>query len=230
MQLFCFHCAGGSSNMFSKWEFPGIDVVGIDLPGRGIRVNEPFLNQFDKAVEDLANKVISLRNRSETWGVFGHSMGGLLAYEVSRRLQEYKVQCRILSGINPIDRYGGGVKLLDEDDHTIVGRLADLGGVPNEYKNHPMFVKWFAPILRADLSLVKTFRYTATKSKIPTYIVNGLDDILTRKAGEEDWKEVMPESMEYVTVEGGHFSILQKPEVVDRLVKASFKKLGVTSC
>ncbi|MFC0562519.1 thioesterase II family protein [Halalkalibacter alkalisediminis] len=228
MQLFCFHCAGGSSSMFRKWQFSGTDVIGLDLPGRGNRVNEPLFDQFDLAVEDLVNKVMRLRKSGQGWGVFGHSLGGLLAYEVSRRLQDHEFQCRIVSGINPIHQYRGEVKLLRQDDHTMIGMLADLGGLPEKYKNHPMFIKWFAPILRADLTLIKTFRYAADTSTVRTYVVNGLEDNLTRKMGVEHWKNVGLQDLTYQWVEGGHFSILQKSEVVERLFKSS-TKAGVTS-
>ncbi|WP_100374822.1 thioesterase II family protein [Bacillus sp. FJAT-45037] len=228
MQLFCFHCAGGSSSMFRKWKFANTDIFKLDLPGRGNRVNEPFIDQFDEAVDDLTDKVMRLRKAGQSWGVFGHSLGGLFAYEVSRRLQDHDFQCRILSGIKPLHQYSGEVKLLKQDDSTMVGMLAKLGGVPEKYKSNPIFIKWFAPILRADLSLVKTFHYTAETSPIRTYVINGVDDLLIQTMEKEDWKRASLQDLTCLWVEGGHFSILQQSEVVERLYTSS-KKVGVTS-
>jgi len=49
IKLFCLPCAGGSSSLYSKWNRhikSEIEVVSIELKGRGIRIDEDFYENF----------------------------------------------------------------------------------------------------------------------------------------------------------------------------------------
>jgi external thioesterase TEII len=78
-QVFLFHFAGGSSYSFRFLDehLKDLDVVKLELPGRGTRSAEALIMDFERAAEDLLNQVIS-NLRSGNFVLFGHSMGSSL--------------------------------------------------------------------------------------------------------------------------------------------------------
>ncbi|WP_273854165.1 thioesterase II family protein [Guptibacillus spartinae] len=218
MKLLCFHCAGGSSSMFKRWKMNGVEIVSIDLPGRGKKGNLPLVDSFNEATESLIAQVEETIQDGEPWGVFGHSMGALFAYEITRRLKDHDPLFRVLSGVNPLQEYNGAVQVTTGDNHTLMEKMGALGGIPDHLQKHPMFIKWFAPILRADLSLVGTFTLNKESLPLPTYVINGTEDRIIDIEKIHLWKECMDYTVTIKAIKGDHFQILKHPEVIHSLL------------
>ena len=93
LRLFCFSYAGGSSTTFASWQAalaPDIDVCAIQLPGRGARMGEPLMTSFPELIGTIA-QVIS-NQRGAPYAFFGHSLGGLIAFEVARYCMTYSLR------------------------------------------------------------------------------------------------------------------------------------------
>lgn len=85
-RLVCFPGAGGGENDYRDWAgcLPGTDVIGARAPGRGSRYGEPGHHDFQAM---LAEFVRGLEAYAEApLALFGHSLGGLFAFEAARRL------------------------------------------------------------------------------------------------------------------------------------------------
>ena len=87
IRLFCVPYAGGNSYSYRDWqkhtaEF--VDVVPIELPGRGRRSSEALLVGMDALVEDVFAQIRPLM--PEPYAIFGHSMGACLGYLLTRRI------------------------------------------------------------------------------------------------------------------------------------------------
>ncbi|MFG2452921.1 thioesterase II family protein [Streptomyces sp. NPDC048512] len=87
LRLFVFHHAGGSHLAYRDWpaRFPaGWQVHLPDAPGRGPRDERPALHDTDALVDH------HLRTLGDTltgpFAFFGHSLGAVVAYELTRRL------------------------------------------------------------------------------------------------------------------------------------------------
>lgn len=225
LNLLCFHCAGGSSSMFKRWEIEGVNVIPLDLPGRGKQINFPLVDDFTTAAKFLVHQVEKIISDGKAWGVIGHSMGAFFAYEVTRCLSNRNPLFRILSGVNPLQEYKGTVRLTGEDDRMLIQKVGALGGIPVKFLKKPMFVKWFAPILRADMSLVETFNFQKDPSFIPTYVINGDDDAIIAKKKIDLWSRCMNNVMNITTIKGGHFEILNHPEKVYTIIKSTFNEV-----
>ncbi|RKH58573.1 thioesterase II family protein [Corallococcus llansteffanensis] len=88
LRLFCLPHAGGSASLFRTWQAElgtDIEVCPLQLPGRESRLNEPPLRDLRPLVEALADAVA--RHADRPFALFGHSMGALLAFELSRALR-----------------------------------------------------------------------------------------------------------------------------------------------
>ncbi|WP_412076207.1 thioesterase II family protein [Streptomyces xanthophaeus] len=86
-QLYCFAHAGGSAGEFLRWsdDLPGVRVLGLKLPGRAPRQQEPPFTRMPDLVDALVEQV---GFGPGPFAFFGHSLGGLVAHEVARRLRD----------------------------------------------------------------------------------------------------------------------------------------------
>src|SRR5262249_45449331 len=88
VRLFCFPYAGAGSSMFHIWTnllLPEVEVYLIHLPGRDKRINEQPYKLLLPLAEVLATALGPYLNKS--FAFFGHSLGGLLAFETVRQLR-----------------------------------------------------------------------------------------------------------------------------------------------
>ena len=88
LRLFCFAYAGGSAWVFRPWakQFPeSIEVCAVELPGRGKRLTEPALTDLDAVIQAVGPQMLPLLD--VPFAFFGHSMGALIAFELSRWLR-----------------------------------------------------------------------------------------------------------------------------------------------
>ena len=90
LRLFCFPYSGGTAAIYRSWpEYFGSDVeiAAIELPGRAWRRHEPPLTSLLEASQRCVEGLQALTD--VPFMLYGHSMGGLLAFEVARTLREY---------------------------------------------------------------------------------------------------------------------------------------------
>ena len=87
--LFCLPYAGGSAmRIYGAWRSAlrgQVDVVPVELPGRGARITEPLRTEVTALAEDALGAVLPRLDRP--YALFGHSLGALVAFELARRLQ-----------------------------------------------------------------------------------------------------------------------------------------------
>ncbi|MGB3312856.1 MAG: alpha/beta fold hydrolase, partial [Albidovulum sp.] len=87
--LYLWPFAGGTAHFYQNWglrKLEDISSYAIELPGRGLRLREAPIPEMSKMVEDALSSVVPVLERP--FAFFGHSMGALLAFEVTRRLRE----------------------------------------------------------------------------------------------------------------------------------------------
>src|SRR6478736_7749532 len=56
MRLFAFPYAGGSARMFREWHewfAPDVEIVAVELPGRGIHRRNPAVDRMETVLERL---------------------------------------------------------------------------------------------------------------------------------------------------------------------------------
>src|ERR1700691_3000691 len=86
--LFCIPHAGGGASAFRTWQqalAPSVTVKVLQLRGRESRLREPPLLQLEEVLVDLYRAVAP--ETARPFALFGHSMGALLAFELSHMLR-----------------------------------------------------------------------------------------------------------------------------------------------
>jgi acyl transferase domain-containing protein/surfactin synthase thioesterase subunit/acyl carrier protein len=88
-RLFCFPYAGGGLASFralAQLFDSTVEVVAVEPPGRGSRINEPAVDDLDVFVEGLLPELIDWLDRPSAF--FGHCLGGLTMFATLCALPE----------------------------------------------------------------------------------------------------------------------------------------------
>lgn len=88
LRLFCLPYSSGASAMVcARWRraLPEwLQVCRLELPGRGMRMGEPLQRDIKALAAQLAEDIS--RDLNGPYALFGHSLGGLLAFEPAHAL------------------------------------------------------------------------------------------------------------------------------------------------
>ena len=219
-QLFLLHFAGGNTYSF-QFMIPLLnefDVVPLELPGRGKRIKEDLLKDFDSAATDLYNQVLK-GLKSHKFLIYGHSMGACLALRVSSMLERSnKFPIHIIVSGNA----GPGVKndkiryLLKRDD--FIKELETLGGVPTELIENEELFNFFEPILRADFELLETTELlNEPVINTPIYAIMGNKELKVKEIS--NWAKFTKSHFNCEIMDGDHFFIQHHPEKIVQIIK-----------
>jgi medium-chain acyl-[acyl-carrier-protein] hydrolase len=162
LRLFCFPYAGAGASIYRPWRnalADGIQVCGVQLPGRGARFGETRFHRLQPLIRALTESMWPLLE--SPFALFGHSMGALIAFELARelrRLGRFPLHL-IVSGLRAPQLTDPGQPLHRLSNDEFVTALATLDGIPDQLLAEPEFLKVMLPTLRADFELCETYRY-----------------------------------------------------------------------
>ena len=99
--LFCLPFAGGGASAYNQWakKMQGkVTVCPVQLPGREERIMEKPYIDMPVMLDDLEEAVREVVDGP--YALWGHSMGGKIAYELEKRLEAvgYTASCLFISG------------------------------------------------------------------------------------------------------------------------------------
>ncbi len=213
-RLFCFPYAGSSSAVvFRKWAFDlpdSVEVIPVELPGRGARLNEPL----ETRVEPLAKRIAKvLSNFSDKpFEIFGHSMGSLIGYEVSKILTgHYRlVPQRLYVSAHQapyLERNSVVMHKLSETEFR--NELRNLNGMEDDILNNPELMEIFSPIIRADYEICETYKFNAGKLDIPVIAFGGMKDKTVKYEHLLGWENITSNKFDIYMLDGDHFFIVK---------------------
>lgn len=237
--LFCLPYAGGSASIYRDWAASAgahINLVSIELPGRGRRFNEAFSPTLDDAVNDILTQIQPHLDGSPI-ALFGHSMGGILAFELAYKLVA-------LLNTHPCHLFFAGCEpphlRVDDDpihslpDKQFLEAVNDLGGTPNSFFDQPELMDLFLPILRNDFKVIENYRYKAKPMRLSCDISllygeeEGLHDIIDK------WRDMTDGSCHFQSFPGDHFFINEKHaeimDVINQTLEVHAFSLPGTTC
>ena len=163
LRLFLLPFAGAGASAFRTWPdaMPSdIEIYALQPPGRENRIAEaPFVSLVD-LVRALAEDISGLTH--DPFAFFGHSMGALVAFELSRELRrrgQGEPLHLVVSGFRAPQLPQRRPPLHRLADDRLVGELRNLGGTPPEVLDQPDLLGLVLPTLRADLAVSETYDY-----------------------------------------------------------------------
>ena len=211
MRLFCLPYAGGGATAFRSWvaKLPAVvQLCPVQLPGREMRLSETLCTRLNPLVDAMDRELRPWLDIP--YAVFGHSMGALLAFEWVRKLQRDGTSLPtwlFLSGRRAPDMPGDAVLPDSLSDREFVEELTRrYNGIPQEFLENDALMEVFLPILRADISVVESYRFQEGEP---------LDCPITVFAGTKDgsvnldqllaWKRQTRCRFAMQVLPGGHF-------------------------
>lgn len=180
-RLFCLPYAGGSASYYYSWRSyvpHDLELCPVELPGRGARFGEAPFRELPALVNALAD---ALRDEFDLpFYLFGHSMGGVVAFELCRELRRrgWSLPGHLFVSAAPVP--GGPTSsdpLHQASNERLKEQLRQLNGTPAEVIENDELMELVLPGLRADLSVLETYRSDAEPPlSIPLTILGGNRD------------------------------------------------------
>ncbi|MEU7279566.1 alpha/beta fold hydrolase [Streptomyces sp. NPDC045431] len=225
VRLFCFPHAGGAAGAYlalSRRLAPEFDVLAAQYPGRQDRRDEPPLEDVGSLVEALADQLKPLCDDGRPYAFLGHSMGALLAYELTRALDGRGLpgpRHLFLSGRSAPARHATGTDLLDTDE-KILARIRLLGGTAGEILDEPELMELVMPPLRADYRALRSYAWQpGPPLRTPLTVLVGDSDPVVPVEAAAAWREHTTAGSDLRVLPGGHFYLDHHTDAVAGIIR-----------
>jgi len=212
-RLFIFPYAGGGPAAFGKWysEFPAhIELWTVHYPGRGSRHNDPPIKDATTLAEKTYQAIQPLIDKP--FAFFGHSLGGLVAYELARSIRKNDLphpNVLFLSACGAPHIPDPNPPIHAMTDSEFVKSLQDLNGIPVEVAAQPELLEILLPMLRADFEAAENYQFTLSKQPLtcPIVVFGGINDPRVSRERLEGWTLHTHSEFKTQYFPGDHFFI-----------------------
>ncbi|MER6821285.1 alpha/beta fold hydrolase [Streptomyces cellulosae] len=220
-RLYCLPYAGASARMYDVWKdaLPSsIEMVPLELQGRGSRCGRSPVTTLPELLSDLSSYVA---DDGVPYAVFGHSFGGVLAYELAQHLAATgrgMPSHLLVSGCRAPRHTRPAQSSFDLSDQEFRDRLAQLRGTPTELLENDELMELYLPIIRADYMILD--RYEPTVSDPLTCPIVAFYGEADADATEQDvaaWADCTTSTFRAEAISGDHFFL---HSAKDELVRA----------
>jgi medium-chain acyl-[acyl-carrier-protein] hydrolase len=209
LRLFCFPYAGGGASIFRAWgrQLPQtVEVCAVQLPGQGGRLLERPFTRLAAMVEALAPALAPLADRP--FAFFGHSMGAMVAFELTRLLRREgrPLPAHLFVSGRRAPQVPTEPPTYDWSEADFLAELRRLNGTPQEVLEHEELMRLLLPQLRADFEVVQTYRYTPEPPlDIPVSVFGGVNDCGASREMLAPWAEQTTGPFTLQMLPGDHF-------------------------
>ena len=224
IRLFCFPYAGGSStNIYRSWQklLPEtINVLPALLPGRGERIAEAPLDRLSHIVAAAGHELAPYFK--QPFAFFGHSMGALICFELTRWLRRNNKPMPAHLFVSA--RRAPQLRELVEPIHDLpepefIERIREIKGTPEEVLNHAELMQLMIPMLRADFSVFETYSYESEPPlPCPLTVFSGVGDMEVSVADLSPWEELTSATYRLHLLPGDHFFIHTAPTLITQII------------
>lgn len=200
--VFLLPFAGGSSLLYSQWKLDHFQMHALDYSGHGFRYQEPVAQNMEDLAEDIIRQIESVQ--PEEFLLFGHSMGGLLAWLTAQKLEK-KPRVLFISACEPpgcldVGRYE---KYRRED--LLMQYIADYSRVPEKQRNSKVFRTILLPVIQNDFKILSEYVYEpAPVLDVPIVVLYSREDTMMRHEVMGKWRDY-GRNVNFCEMSGDHF-------------------------
>lgn len=227
--LICVPYAGGSKYSYLSFESiapKGVNIIPIELPGRGGRLMESLLLDINSMVDDL---FIQLRYYiHKPYIIHGHSMGALLGYLLVRKIAEQDLPLPfhlIVTGCEGPSVKDNNKKFRSSlPTDKFIEELKILGGMADEVFEDISFLTFFEPILRADFKAIEDHKYLKGNAlDVPICVLFGSEEDFSLTEALS-WQEESNFQVEVIQFSGDHFFIFNHEKQIMDIIEKKIKQ------
>jgi acyl transferase domain-containing protein/NADPH:quinone reductase-like Zn-dependent oxidoreductase/surfactin synthase thioesterase subunit len=209
-RLICFHSMGVGASLFTKFllEPPAdFDILAVQTPGRENRSAEAVVERAEELADQIVPHLLPLMDRPVVF--WGHSFGGIMAWEVVRRLRErhHREPAHfMISGTLPPHL----IHLLQRRETMLKSMVADNSTEYlislSRYVDDVEFIKAILPPMRRDWPLLRDYRFVpASALNCPITAFAARRDDMVYVDEIRDWSEHTTAGFTLIDVDGDHW-------------------------
>jgi medium-chain acyl-[acyl-carrier-protein] hydrolase len=231
LRLFCFHHAGGSASVFRSWFNVAprdVEICPVQLAGRESRFLEKPVESLSTLIPLLEENLLLYLNRP--FAFFGHSMGAMVCFELARALRRDH-------GLEPGHLFLSAFAELQQPRLPSLHQLPDpqfveqfqqrFQGLPDEVLADKELLAYYLPTLRADFTLVETYRYCADEPfACPITVMGGLQDSIVKRSSLVAWRQHTSNLFLLRMFPGGHLYIQSAQESLLAYIAQALAKVS----
>jgi external thioesterase TEII len=213
-QLVMFPFGGGSGYSYMSMineMARDIEIIVINPPGHIMSTGKPL--ETIAAMVNLYTRELRPFLKAETL-FFGHSIGGLVAYEIAKELrQTLPIKKMVISSVNPPHRTEGAVDIRSNmDTELLIDKCAQLGGVPEIFRQEPVMMEGFITGLVGDLNALEHYSkglpIHPEKLDTTATVLYSTDDYIVEGHNLNQWDQYL-QLGQIVPFPGNHFYLFQ---------------------
>ena len=205
-RLICFPFAGGGPATFRPWAplLPDVEVLAVQFAG-GDRPRPDSVAAMVDAVRPAVEAATDL-----PYALFGHSMGALVAFELTLALEAddgVPPSLLFVSSRRPPDEIDHSAPINDLPQDQFLDELQRrFAAVPEAVRQEPDLLALLLPALRSDIRATETYApLTDGKVRCPVHVYGGVDDRHPRPDQLHGWQRVAEQPVRLRMFRGDHF-------------------------
>ncbi|OKP81758.1 hypothetical protein A3842_10900 [Paenibacillus sp. P3E] len=171
---------------------------------------------MNEIINDVYNQIVS-KNVNTPYFLFGHSMGGIIAYELYYKMLHSESplpECIIISSISPPHILKTEKKIHQLSKRLFLEEIQQYGGTPMELLNDGDWLEFIMPILRSDFRIIENYEgILRRKMNCDLHVIYEMQDELREKQMKE-WKQYSNKYCTFKAFYGGHFFIKDSEDIV----------------
>ncbi len=208
VDLICIPGAGAGASSYRTWQhkLPGYCAMHVcQLPGRENRIDEPAVDSLSVAVDQICSAYLDRRTIEKPLVLYGHSMGGVIAFELARNLQaRRRGPAAIVMSASTPPRHSTKAPTLSD---AALKEMLLAYDVNNSLvvQNDELFAT-LAPVLKGDFHLLRSHVVTA-EPKLTCggmHLLSGEGDPVVPDDSVAEWKRYFGGSVSQHPFPGGH--------------------------
>lgn len=214
VRLICVPFAGGGASAYRDWAklVPAwVEVVAFSLPGREGRFRERAIGTMEEMVSNLSD---AFPSDCKSYVLFGHSMGALIAFELTRALRsqsKHMPAVLFVSGMEaPHLRAGMALRVSHMSDDAFANNLRENLSYSQSLRAvllDPELTQLFLPTLRTDFELVEKYQLRPASALDLNFVALGGDGDRCSAKSLEAWREHTTGKFSRYMFPGNHFFI-----------------------
>ena len=233
LRMFCFPYAGGGASAYRGWaaSLPNdVEVCPVQLPGRESRLRDQAFEKSEPLIQALADALQPWMDMPFVF--FGHSMGGMISFELSRELRRRGKTLPLhvfVSGRRAPQQPAREEPIHDLPEPEFIEKLRELNGTPEEVLQHAELMKLLVPVLRADFAVNETYTYTEEEPfDFGISAFGGLGDVEVTKEDVENWRVHTRGRFRMRMLPGDHFFLHSAKDLITEAIARDLAELRQT--
>lgn len=225
-RLIIFPHAGGTAQRYHKWatyfsDSP-IEVVIIQYPGRAERLQQKPITSMTELIDQLYKAFQNYLDKP--FLTYGHSLGGLVSYELMSKLNKSNQQIArkmIISGKRAPHLKASYQPVHKLTDSELIRVIREFNGTPSEILDAQDLLTLLLPCIRSDFMIDETYQHKESPQlDVALLVLGGENDPLATLEELMPWRFYVSNDFKIKVYQGDHFfHFKNEKEILSNVIK-----------